>query len=66
MLQTKLNALPLPDVSPRIPHMLPFDPVFLLVNTFSDDMKANSKETDPKVMAFSFNPSSLKRKKLAF
>lgn len=34
-----------------------------LVNTFSDDMKANSKKTDPKVMAFACNPSSPKRKK---
>lgn len=46
--------------------MQPFDPVFFLVNTFSDDMKANSKETDPKAMAFSFNPNSTNRKKLAF
>jgi len=29
-------------------------------------MKANSKENDPKVIAFSFNPSSPKRKKIAF
>lgn len=39
---------------------------FVLVNMFSDYMKANSKETDPKVMAFYSNPSSPKRKKVAF
>ncbi len=55
------NALPLPDVSPWIPLVLSFDPIFTLANTFSHDMKANSKETDPKVIAFSFNPSSPKR-----
>lgn len=44
---------------------MPLHPVFFPVNTFSDDMKANSKETDPKIMAF-FNPSSPKRKKLDF
>lgn len=34
-----------------------------LVNAFSDDMKANSKKIDPKVMAFACNPSSPERKK---
>lgn len=40
------NALPLPDVSPWIPLVLSFDPIFTLANTFSHDMKANSKETN--------------------